>query len=435
MATDFNIEFSNETVRSGYSQDFRKTINDNFDGFTENANLLEDKIEDKFDDVINNINDIDANLNTRITNEVNTLNNTINTKETESKSRDSQLESSINELSNDVNFDNTIRLTIQEQIGTNIATDGKGYSLQSQIGEIKEKSDNVYPLQKQVDDIYTYVNKQIDDLPEPMVFRGTVGNSSAATVQNLPDDAKEGDTYKVIIDGTYKGQIAKIGDLFIYYKDGETYKWAYVPSADEPSGTVISIKIEGNDVILVDDSTPITTSGTRVISHKTSGVTSGKYNENTTATLSLGDSFKVAEVEIDKYGHIKSASDKTLTLPTEVDDIQQSDSGKKIVNKNYVEHVKTTLQSDITNLGDAINTLKGDSDKTIKELSDEISDNDTDISNINTKIGEVDTTKGTLQEQIDNIQTGGIGNLIIVSEDKPSGNKSGDLWLEIIPSI
>ena len=77
----------------------------------------------------------------------------------------------------------------------------------------------------------TKANKRIDTLPLPMVFKGTLG--TGGTIETLPTASSdnEGFVYIVITNGTYEGQTAKAGDLFI--SDGSS--WVLVPSADDNS--------------------------------------------------------------------------------------------------------------------------------------------------------------------------------------------------------
>lgn len=84
----------------------------------------------------------------------------------------------------------------------------------------------------------------IDNLPEPMVFKGSLG--VGGTIQALPvnGSASIGDTYKVITAGTYAGKTAKVGDTFICDSKGSsTNTWTLIPSGDEPEGTVTSVGI------------------------------------------------------------------------------------------------------------------------------------------------------------------------------------------------
>jgi len=122
-----------------------------------------------------------------------------------------------------------------------------------------------------------YVDGAITALPEPMIFKGSLG--TGGTITSLPTAAasNEGFTYKVITAGTYASQTAKIGDTFI--SDGSS--WVLIPSGDEPSGTVTSITLNATSPIAIDDNTAITSSGTRTLSHANSGVTAGTYRSVT----------------------------------------------------------------------------------------------------------------------------------------------------------
>ena len=78
-------------------------------------------------------------------------------------------------------------------------------------------------------------NKRIDTLPLPMVFKGSLG--TGGTISTLPtaSSSNEGYVYIVITDGTYAGQSAKAGDLFV--SDGTS--WVLVPSADDAGGCLV----------------------------------------------------------------------------------------------------------------------------------------------------------------------------------------------------
>ena len=65
---------------------------------------------------------------------------------------------------------------------------------------------------------------------DAMRFQGTVG--SGGTVTALPTaNVVKGDTYKTVSAGTYGGQTAKAGDMFIALSSEPT--WAYIPSGDD----------------------------------------------------------------------------------------------------------------------------------------------------------------------------------------------------------
>ena len=118
------------------------------------------------------------------------------------------------------------------------------------------------------------VHDAIDALPEPMVFKGSLGTGGTITELPTPSAANEGYTYKVITAGTYAGQAAKVGDTFI--SDGTS--WVLIPSGDEPSGTVISVNgagASGSHVTVTGG--PVTTSGTLTV-----GIESGYSIPSTT---------------------------------------------------------------------------------------------------------------------------------------------------------
>lgn len=106
----------------------------------------------------------------------------------------------------------------------------------------------------------TYVNTAIQNLPEPMIFKGSLGTGGTITSLPAASSSNEGFTYKVITDGTYASQAAKVGDTFI--SDGTN--WVLIPSGDEPSGTVTSVGVSVPTGMTVSNS-PITSSGTIAI--------------------------------------------------------------------------------------------------------------------------------------------------------------------------
>lgn len=106
----------------------------------------------------------------------------------------------------------------------------------------------------------TYVDNAIEAMPEPMIFKGSLGTGGTITSLPTASSSNEGFTYKVITAGTYDGQAADIGDTFI--SDGSN--WVLIPSGDEPSGTVTSVGVSVPTGLTVSNS-PITSSGTIAI--------------------------------------------------------------------------------------------------------------------------------------------------------------------------
>jgi hypothetical protein len=60
-----------------------------------------------------------------------------------------------------------------------------------------------------------YVDTAIGNLPEPMIFKGSLGTGGTITDLPVAAASNEGWTYKVISNGTYASQSAKVGDTFI----------------------------------------------------------------------------------------------------------------------------------------------------------------------------------------------------------------------------
>ena len=165
-------------------------------------------------------------------------------------------------------------------------------------------TDEQYPSAKAV-------YNAIQSLPEPMIFKGSLG--TGGTVTSLPTAASSntGWTYKVITAGTYASQAAKVGDTFI--SDGSA--WVLIPSGDEPSGTVISVTLNATSPIQINSTAAITSSGTRTLSHANSGATAGSYGDNALQTPDFGGTFKVPYITVNATGHVTSISDHTVKIP------------------------------------------------------------------------------------------------------------------------
>lgn len=122
------------------------------------------------------------------------------------------------------------------------------------------------------------VSAAIAELPQAMIFRGTLGTGGTITSLTPAAASTCGDTYKVITAGTYDTQYAEIGDMFICAQETDntdpeepviTYKWVLIPSGDVPAGTVTSVGVAtgANSNLTIatgigDGDDPITASGT-----------------------------------------------------------------------------------------------------------------------------------------------------------------------------
>lgn len=126
-------------------------------------------------------------------------------------------------------------------------------------------------------------------LSSAMVFKGTLG--ATGTIATLPQSsaANAGFTYKVIVNGTYAGVSAKVGDVFT----SNGTEWIYIPSGDEPLGTVTNVAVSGTKGITATGG-PITSSGTITIGLTAVTGTASAANETTkTATVTSTGSITV----------------------------------------------------------------------------------------------------------------------------------------------
>ena len=88
---------------------------------------------------------------------------------------------------------------------------------------------------------------RIDALPEPMVFKGTLG--VGGTIQTLPvaSAENEGWTFKCITAGTYEGLTLKVGDTVTCFNPPNTsvYEWDISGYGDTDTDTWRAIKVNG----------------------------------------------------------------------------------------------------------------------------------------------------------------------------------------------
>ena len=178
----------------------------------------------------------------------------------------------------------------------------------------------------------------IDNLPEPMVFKGSLGTGGTITTLPTNGSASIGDTYKVITAGTYASQAAKVGDTFICdSKTSSANTWVLIPSGDEPSGTVTSITIKASSPIAIDSSAAITTSGERTISHANSGVTAGTYKS----------------VTVNATGHVTAGTNPTTLSGYGITDAKIA-SGTITLGSNTITPLTASSTLDATKLSGTI---------------------------------------------------------------------------------
>lgn len=95
------------------------------------------------------------------------------------------------------------------------------------------------------------VYNAIDNLPEPMIMKGTLGTNGTITSLPTASASNEGFTYKVITAGTYASQAAKVGDVFVSCKPvgASAYEWMLIPAGDTDSDTWRNIKVNGTQLL------------------------------------------------------------------------------------------------------------------------------------------------------------------------------------------
>lgn len=143
-----------------------------------------------------------------------------------------------------------------------------------------------------------FVTNAISGITGAMVFKGTIGTGGTTGTALPTSNVKVGDTYKIITAGTYAGQAAKVGDLFI--ASATTPTWAYVPSGDDTDVTQVTAGA-GLNTTSADSSADggsITTTGTLYLTK--TAVTPGTYQG----------------ITVDKYGRVTGASNQGYTTNT-----------------------------------------------------------------------------------------------------------------------
>lgn len=162
-------------------------------------------------------------------------------------------------------------------------------------------------------------------LPEPMVFKGSLGTGGTITTLPTASSSNKGYVYKVITAGTYASQSAKVGDTFI--SDGSA--WVLIPSGDEPSGTVTNVAVANGGGLTVSGS-PITTSGT---------ITVGHSNSVTAKTSS-----SVKKFTYDANGHVTGSSElSTAESNALASGIDSTKVAQIETNKNNISSILTEI--------------------------------------------------------------------------------------------
>ena len=165
----------------------------------------------------------------------------------------------------------------------------------------------------------------IDNLPEPMVFKGTLGTGGTITTLPTASSSNEGYTYKVITAGTYASQSAKVGDVFV--SNGSA--WVLIPSGDTDTDTWRSIKVNGTALL----GSAIST-GAINFKSGTNTTVSGSGNDITISSTDTNTTYSLTQNASD--GHKitltpSSGTAQTITIPDNNTTYTLSTSGNNVV--------------------------------------------------------------------------------------------------------
>lgn len=228
------------------------------------------------------------------------------------------------------------KIKIQNSIGDTLAE--SGVDLYYKIDSTTYTNQSELPVYTK-----TQVDAKLRGL-DSMTYCGTVGDVTGATVTTLPTTGvHNGDTYKVVKDGTYSSQAAEVGDLFIATgtestdtSNTATYgtitsglTWTYIPSGGD-ADTQYNLSVTSNTVKLSeavsgDSAGEVTFNGGTHINVSTSGsaisvVHTGATAVNTSTTpnsaLAYSGTFNaISGIVSDDTGHITGYTTTTYTLP------------------------------------------------------------------------------------------------------------------------
>lgn len=185
------------------------------------------------------------------------------------------------------------------------------------------------------------VAEALATLPEPMVFKGSLGTGGTITTLPTASSSNKGYVYKVITAGTYASQSAKVGDTFI--SDGSA--WVLIPSGDEPSGTVTNVAVADGGGLTVSGS-PITSSGTITVGHSNS------------VTAKTSSSLK--KFTYDEYGHVTGSSELSTAESNALASGIDSEKVEQIeTNKNNISLLTPTVKGGTLSATNAYTLMSG----------------------------------------------------------------------------
>ena len=222
--------------------------------------------------------------------------------------------------------------------------------------------------------VYTAIN----NLPAPMIYKGTLGTGGTITALPTASSSNEGFTYKVITDGTYASQSAKVGDVFI--SNGSA--WTLVPAGDDvedtwrqinvngtqllgtgistgavnfKNGSNVTITGSGND-ITISASQPTVNNGTLTIQKNGTNVQTFTANQSSNVTANISVPTKTSELTNDS-GYVKSSGVTSVTTSgtgisggtitsTGTITLDSSSAGNAAANKVVIRNAAGSIQTE-----------------------------------------------------------------------------------------
>ena len=294
----------------------------------------------------------------------------------------------------------------------------------------------------------------IANLPSPMVFKGTIGDSKPTASyiwSELPAaSGAQGFTYKVISNHSTT-PICKNGDTIV----SNGVEWVVIPSGDEPSGTVTSVGAgTGLTGGTITDSGTIAVDFTSVQEKLPTGQNDTYLHLNETT-----GAIEWSEVQSDIPNNIVLASSTTIS-PREIGDTFSGHGFNEFALKDDLPHIVNSLTS--TSTADALAANQGKVlDETIATVQNRLQTQIDAITSqfytngmlkgdgtgsVSAATAGVDYAAASHSHSASSISAGTFTGAVVaqnntdyttkqvrnifLSTDSPSGGASGDIWIK-----
>lgn len=283
----------------------------------------------------------------------------------------------------------------------------------------------------------------IANLPSPMVFKGTIGDSKPTASyiwSELPAaSGAQGFTYKVISNHSTT-PICKNGDTIV----SNGVEWVVIPSGDEPSGTVTSVGAgTGLTGGTITDSGTIAVDFTSVQAKLPTGQNDTYLHLNETT-----GAIEWSEVQSNIPDNIVLASSTTIS-PREIGDTFSGHGFNEFALKDDITTVQNRLQTQIDAITSQFYTksetdnllsgkqtsitasgmLKGDGAGSVSAATAGVDYAAASHSHSASSISAGTFTGAVVAQNNTDYTTKQVRN-VFLSTDSPSGGASGDIWIK-----